>query len=405
MQFTYTATDKQGTQTSGRIEAASRNEVADMLHEKGLMVMSVNESIGMQLRKFGQIQIGKFSLKDRMIFTKQFVAMLEAGLPLVQTIEVLKEQAPNEAMGEQLGKVYKDLQNGMSLSKSFSKNSNIFSELETNLMSAGEKSGNLTEVLSNIGENMEKANKLKGKVKGALIYPAIISVAIVAVMAILIIFMVPQMENLYKDFGVQKLPFVTNIIVSISNFITSIVGIMTLVFFIILMIVIFGYYRSTDSGKRIFHRLALKLPVFGPLNVKIQAADFARLLSMLLSSGVPIIDALNIVADSTSNVIYQEAVRDAAAKVIKGVPLAVPLTQAKIYPAILTHVIAIGEETGKLDQVLADMATFFENEVNETAENLTKLLEPIILLVVSLLVGFLAIAVYWPIYSIGQYIK
>jgi type IV pilus assembly protein PilC len=403
--FNYTATDKQGNETKGKLEAASRDEVVDRLHEQELIVMSVEDSVGMQLKKLGQLRIGNFALKERLIFTKQFVAMLEAGLPLVQTIEVLKEQAPNEAMAEQLVMVYKDLQNGMSLSKSFAKNSNIFNTLETNLMSAGEKSGNLTEVLGNIGSNMEKANKLKGKVKGALIYPAIISVAIVAVMAILIIFMVPQMENLYKDFGVTKLPFVTSVIVSISNFITSVIGIVSLIFFAILMFIIFGYYRSTESGKKIFHKLALKVPVFGPLNVKIQAADFARLLSMLLSSGVPIIDALNIVADSTSNVIYQDAVRLAATKVLKGIPLAVPLTQANIYPKILTRVIAIGEETGKLDQVLADMALFFESEVNETAENLTKLLEPIILLVVSLLVGFLAIAVYWPIYSIGQYIK
>jgi len=403
--FKYTATDKQGNETKGKMEAASRDEVVDRLHAQELIVISVEDSVGMQLKKLGQIRIGNFSLKERLIFTKQFVAMLEAGLPLVQTIEVLKEQAPNEAMAEQLVMVYKDLQNGMSLSKSFAKNSNIFNVLETNLMTAGEKSGNLTEVLGNIGKNMEKANKLKGKIKGALIYPAIISVAIVAVMAILIIFMVPQMESLYKDFGVTKLPFVTGIIVSISNFITSIAGIVSLIFFAILMVIIFGYYRSTESGKRVFHKLALKLPVFGPLNVKIQAADFARLLSMLLASGVPIIDALNIVADSTSNVIYQDAVRVAATKVLKGVPLAVPLTQANIYPKILTRVIAIGEETGKLDQVLADMALFFESEVNETAENLTKLLEPIILLVVSLLVGFLAIAVYWPIYSIGQYIK
>ena len=173
---------------------------------------------------------------------------------------------------------------------------------------------------------------------------------------------------------------------------------------ILLILGVYIYYKSTQGGKRFFHKLVLKLPVFGGLNVKIQVAEFSRLLSLLLASGVPIIDALNIVADSTSNVIYQEVIRDAALTVTKGIPLAVPLTKSNIYPKILTRVVAIGEETGKLDQVLADMANFFEGEVNEMADNLTKLLEPIILLVVAGLVAFLAISVYWPIYSLGKYV-
>ena len=382
----------------------TRDEVVDILHSKGLIVVSIDDNVVFQLRKLGKIQIGGFSLKDRLIFTKQLVAMLQAGLPLIQAIEVLKEQSPNDAMKEDLISVYKDLQNGMALSKAFSKNSSIYSKLQTNLIEAGEKSGNMIEVLINVSKDLEKSNKLKSKIKGAMIYPAIIMAAVVGVMVILVVFMVPQMESLYKDFGVQDLPWVTQVIVSFSNFITSLYGLFTIVFVILLILGVYIYYKSTQGGKRFFHKLVLKLPVFGGLNVKIQVAEFSRLLSLLLASGVPIIDALNIVADSTSNVIYQEVIRDAALTVTKGIPLAVPLTKSNIYPKILTRVVAIGEETGKLDQVLADMANFFEGEVNEMADNLTKLLEPIILLVVAGLVAFLAISVYWPIYSLGKYV-
>ena len=404
MEFKYTVSDKQGTQIKGVMEAATRDEVVDQLHDQGMIVISVEDNLGMQLKKLGRIQIGGFSLKERLIFTKQLVAMLEAGLPLIQAIEVLREQSPNENMKEHLMNIYKDLQNGIALSKAFARNSNIYSKLQTNLIAAGEKSGNLNEVLINVEKDMEKSNKLRGKVKGALIYPAIISVAIFAVFFVLVVFMVPQMETLYNDFGVENLPGVTNIIVKFSNFLTSAYGIITIIFIVLMLFGAFVYYKSTDSGRRLFHRLILKVPIFGQLNVKIQVAEFSRLLSMLLSSGVPIIDALNIVADSTSNVIYAEAVKVAALKVTKGVPLALPLEQAKIYPKILTRVVAVGEETGKLDQVLADMAEFFETEVNEMADNLTKMLEPIILLVVAGLVGFLAVAVYWPIYSLGEYV-
>lgn len=404
MLFSYVASDKEGNATKGKIEAASRDEAVDILHSKGMIVISVDDNVAMQIQKIGRIQIGGFSIKDRMVFTKQLVAMLEAGLPLIQAIEVLTDQSPNELMQEQLRSMYKDLQNGLALSTSFEKNTKIYSKLEINLIKAGEKSGNLNEVLHNIAKNQEKAGRLRGKIRSAMIYPAIITVAIIAVMFILVVFMVPQMQSLYEDFGIEDLPWVTSIIVSFSNFITSLLGLFTLVFIVFLSIFVFGYYRTTPSGKRLFHRFILKLPIFGGLNKKIQVADFSRLLSLLLSSGVPIIDALNIVADSTSNVIYQEAVRDAASQVTKGVPLATPLTKSEIYPKILTRVVAIGEETGKLDQVLADMANFYENEVNEIADNLTKLLEPLILLVVAGLVAFLAVAVYWPIYSLGEYV-
>ncbi len=404
MKFKYTAADKTGTQIQGEWEAPSREDVVNYLHQKDLMVISIEENVALNFKELSQIQIGGFSLKDKLIVTKQLVAMLQAGLPLTQAMDVLKDQAPKEAMKEQLAKVHADLQNGSPLSASFHKNTKIFSEVQINLINAGEKSGNLVEILTKVADDMEKANKLKSKIKGAMIYPAIIVTAIIGVMIILIVFMVPQMEKLYADFGIQELPAVTKMIVGLGNFMTSLYGLLTAILIVLGVIASSYYYKSTDSGKRIFHRIALKLPIFGGLNEKIQVAEFSRLLALLLSSGVPIIDALNIVAKSTSNMIYSDSIRIAAKKVSKGVPLAVPLAQENVFPKVFTRVVAVGEETGKLDQILVDMSKFYDNEVNEIADSLTKLLEPIILLVVAGLVGFLAVAVYWPIYSLGQFL-
>lgn len=404
MKYNYTASDREGTEVKGNIEASSREQAVEQLHQKNLIVMSIDEDISLAFNRLANIQIGGFSLKDRVLLSKQLGVMLTAGLPLTQAMEVLVDQAQDDIMKEQLTGARNDLQNGIPLSQAFAKNTKIFNEVQINLIAAGEKSGNLVEIMQKISEDMEKAHQLRGKIRGALIYPAIIFVAIFLVMIVLVVFMVPQMEKLYEDFGIENLPFVTNIIVTFSNIITSTSGIVGISLFLLTSVIGFFYYRSTESGKRVFHKLALRLPVFGKLNNMIQVAEFSRLLSLLLSSGVPIVDALNIVANSTSNMIYADVVRESAAKVTKGVPLAQPMTRSDVFPKVFTRVITIGEETGKLDQVLLDMADFYDNEVSEMAGNLTKLLEPVILLIVAGLVAFLAIAVYWPIYNIGQYV-
>lgn len=402
MNFRYLATDKNGDELKGDMEAATREEVVNSLHAKGLVVVSIEEKIEVDLKTLSQIQIGGFSLKDKLLVVKQLTAMLTAGLPITQAMDVLMQQAPNPTMQREINKVYKDLQNGIALSKAFQKNSKIFSEVQINLIAAGEKSGNLVTVLTKIQEDMSKANKLRNKIRGAMIYPAIIFVAIVAVFVVMVLFMVPQMEKLYDDFGIEELPLVTNIILTISNFFVSVTGIATLVLLVVAFVVAFYYYRTTSSGKKIVHRIVLKIPVFGPLNEKIQVAEFSRLTSLLMQSGVPIVSTLQIVANSTSNIIFKEVIIQAADSVSKGVPLAVPLNKSKVFPEIFSRIVVVGEETGKLDQVLADMAGFYDEEVTNTADNLTKLLEPFILLTVGLLVAFLALAVYWPIYSIGD---
>ncbi len=404
MKYKYVAFTKTGEKVTGIKKADSRDEVVNFLQSQNLIVESVEESLGVALKKILNTQIGGFSLKDKNVFAKQLVIMLESGLPLTQAIQVLKDQAPNSAMKEDLGNIYHDLQNGSPLSASFKKHSKIFNDVQINLIAAGEKSGNLVSILKKIEEDLARARNLKSKIKGALIYPAVIFVAIIVVLVIMITFMIPQVEKLYAEFGIEELPFITKFIVNISHFVTSIFGLFTIFLIIFSSIAIYFYYKSTESGKKFFHKVSLKLPVFGKLNNKIQVAEFARLLSLLLVSGVPIVDALNIVADSTSNIIYANAIRDSAKRVTKGVPLAVPLSKNGIFPVLFTKVVVVGEETGRLDQVLSEMAKFYELEATQIADSLTKLLEPFILLITAGLVAFLAIAVYWPIYSIGQYI-
>ncbi|MBN1331612.1 type II secretion system F family protein [Candidatus Dojkabacteria bacterium] len=402
MKFSYTASDKNGKLVKAVIEADTRDEVVNTLHAQGLIVMSVEEKIRSSFKDIGQIQISGYGLKDKLMVVKQLVAMITAGLPITQAMDVLKDQAPNPKMKAEIIRVYKDLQNGIPLSKAFSKNSKIFSEVQVNLMAAGEKSGNLVEILGKIQQDMANANRLRNKIRGAMIYPAIIFVAIIAVFVVLVTFLVPQMEKLYADFGIEELPGLTNIIVKVSKFVVSPIGLIVIIVLLIAGISAYYYYNSTESGKRMMHRIILKIPVFGDLNQKIQVAEFARLTSMLLKSGVPIVDTLNIVANSTSNILFKEVVEESAVNVSKGIPLAVSLSKNKIFPPVFSRIVVVGEETGKLDQVLSDMAGFYDEEVTNMADNLTKLLEPFILLVVGGLVAFLAIAVYWPVYSIGD---
>ncbi|HEC64739.1 MAG TPA: type II secretion system F family protein [bacterium] len=221
----------------------------------------------------------------------------------------------------------------------------------------------------------------------------------------MMIFMVPAIEELYADFGGAELPLITRLMVDTGRFVSTPLGLISIVGSIAMLVIGYRYYSSTKSGRNFLDKIFLKVPVFGALNTKIQLTQLARLTSMLLTSGIPIVDALNIVGESLTNVHFRNALEFASREVGKGIPLAVPLSKSKYVPIILSQMIATGEETGKLDEVLLSLATYYENEVNEITANLTKLMEPIILLVVGGLVGILAIAIYLPIYQIGEFVQ
>jgi type IV pilus assembly protein PilC len=401
-EFTYTATSRDGRQVSGKKEAETSAEVAKALHEQGLIVVSIQENLAVDFSRFANINIGKISLKDRMIIAKQLATMLGAGLPLIQSLDVLIQQTENKATKAELTSVYKAVEGGISLSKAFEKNSSIFDKLQVSLIAAGEKSGNLVEILTQLMHTMEKSYNLRSKIRGAMIYPAIIFVAMMAVIFVMIVFMIPTVKDLYDDLGISELPAVTQFFVNISNFLSSPAGLIVTIITIIAFIIGFRSYYSTKSGKRVIDKFLLRMPIFGKIFEYSQIVQMTRLLSMMIVSGLSIIDSIKTVSTALSNIHYKEAMDRAAVDVSKGVQLAVSLSQSDVIPIMLLKMVAIGEETGTLDKMLKDMSNFYDSELNSLADNLTKLMEPVILLVFGLIAALLALAVYSPIYTITQ---
>jgi type IV pilus assembly protein PilC len=403
--FTYEATSRQGQRVTGTREAESRDDVATFLHDQGLVVITISENVGIDFKKLGSIQIGGIPLSERVIFVKQLSTMLSAGLPIIQALDILVQQTKNSSLKDKLARVYKSVEAGTSLAEAFKKDKTIFNNLELSLLVAGEKSGTLNEIMAQIAVDMEKSKSLRGKIIGAMIYPVIIMVVMVIVLIVMLVFMVPSVKSLYADFGVSELPGITQFLVNISEAVTNPFGAIAIILIIIFSIVGLRYYYATYQGRRAIDRLLLKMPVFGSLLNKVQITQFARLLSLLMKSGVPIVESMRTVADAIGNTIYKDLILQAADEVLKGNPMAVPLAKDNIMPLVMLKMIATGEETGKLDKVLSDMAAYYEAEVEETTSNLTKLMEPFILLTVGVMVGFMAIAIYLPLYSIGQYIQ
>ncbi len=407
-EFLYTAIDSTGKKIEGKRNAQKKEEVMEFLNAKSLTVISIRESFGVDLKKIGSIEIGGQSLGERVIIAKQLSTMVSAGIPILQAIGILVEQTTKPSLKEKFQNVYKNIESGLSLSKSFERAGGLFTEVQINLIAAGEKSGNLNDMLNKVAEDLEKSKNMRGKILGALIYPVIIFVVLIIVVGVMIVFMVPQVSELYASFGQPELPLVTRILVRISSLIgnpTFIIGLL-----IIIASLFLSYRAYTDKPERRipFDKIKIKIPVFGPLLKKIQLAEFCRIMSMLISSGIPIIEALEIVAKAMPLTLYETILNKAKEDVTKGTSISVSIAKNNYkdtFPPILLKIIATGEESGKLDKVLEDMYLYYNNEVEQITGNLTKLLEPFILVLVGGMVAFLAIAIYYPIYQVGNFIN
>lgn len=402
-EYSYVASKKDGTQIKGVRKAESPNQIVEYLHENNLVVGSIQENIGLDFKRLAEIQIGGLPLKEKMILTKQLSTMIGAGVPLVQSLDVLISQTKNKAVKGDLMKVFEGVQGGSTLSQAFSKNSNVYDELQISLLEAGEKSGNMVEVLQQITIDLEKRNQLVAKIRGAMIYPVIIFVVIIVVVIVMMVFMIPAVKNLYDDFGVDSLPWITQMFVDISDAVTNPIGASIGILSALALVIGGKMYYSSPSGRRSIDKLLLKVPVFGVLFEYSQVVQMTRLLAMLVKSGLSIVDSLTTVSKAMGNIHYKDALDQAVIDVSKGSPIAVSLAKSEVIPVIVIKMIAIGEETGTVDKMLLDMSKFYEEELNNLADNLTKLMEPIILLVVGVIVAILAIAIYLPIYQISSF--
>lgn len=405
--FAVVAINSLGKRIEDSKEADSKEDLVAYFQKKGYTIISVKEDLSFQLQNLLNIEIGSYSLSERVLIAKQLATMISAGIPIIQAISILQEQATKDSLKEKLKKVYKKIESGTSLSQAFQSEEGIFTEVQINLIAAGEKSGRLNEILQKVADDMEKSKNLQGKVLGALIYPIVVFILMFVILTVLVVFMVPQVRELYASFGQEDLPAITEFLVVTSEFLSSPAALILIPLLIASGYLSYRIYTSKEEGRIAVDKIRLKIPIFGSLLGKIQLVEFCRLTSLLLNSGVPVIEALEIVSRALGSDIHSKIVRDSIEDVKKGTSISLSIAKNNIdeaFPPILIRVISTGEESGNLDSVLADLYKFYNAEVEQTTDNLTKAMEPFILVIVGGLVGFLAIAIYLPLYQITEFV-
>lgn len=398
--FQWSGKTPKGIIESGEMTTATKEDVIAQLRKRNITATLVTE----KAKKEGKVIFGgRVKDKDIVIFTRQFATMIDAGLPLVQALEILSAQVENKTLGKTIQQVKIDVESGATYADALKKHPRIFSELYVNMVAAGEAGGILDTILNRLAVYIEKAMKLKKKVKGALVYPAVVTTIAVLVIAIIMIFVVPTFSKMFAQLG-GTLPLPTRMVINLSGFIAGMGGLMTLGA-IIALIVFIIQVRRTEKGKYIIDKISLKLPIFGVLLNKVAVAKFTRTLGTLVSSGVPILDGFEITAKTSGNKVVEYAIMDVRKGVVGGKTLAEPITKAKVFPPMVTHMIAVGESTGALDAMLAKIADFYDDEVDASVSNLTAMMEPLLMVFLGGAVGYIVVAMYLPIFKLITLIK
>jgi type IV pilus assembly protein PilC len=402
--FEYKVRDRAGKMSSGKLEAESQSQVASKLKSMGYAPVSITQSnAGMskelKIPGFGKKKVG---LKDLAVFSRQFATMVNAGLSLLRALNILVEQTENPELARVLAEVRNDIESGNSLSSGMAKHPDVFPPLMVNMCRAGEVGGFLDSVMLQIAANYEAETKLRGKVKAAMTYPIVVlCIALISVIGMLL-FIVPTFAGLFKTLG-GTLPLPTRILVILSSGLK--VAVIPLIILIIVGVQVWKRIKRTPQVRNIVDPLKLKLPVFGELFRKIALTRFARNLGTMMQSGVPILQSLDIVAETTGNVVLERATRAVQESVRTGESLAQPLTQHPVFPPMVVQMMAVGEDTGALDTMLHKIAEFYDQEVEATTESLTALIEPLMIAFLGGIVGSMIIALYMPIFKIFDLIK
>jgi len=399
-EFVYEARARSGETRKGTMEAESIEAVESRLKSQNLNPVKVK-------KKPKEFHIGfgsPVSEKELVVFTRQFATMIDAGLPLVQCLEILSTQGENKTFGKILKEVKAYVEGGGTFSDALSKHPKVFDTLYVNLVAAGELGGILDTILSRLAVYIEKRVKLKSQVRGALIYPSIIAFVAIAVIFILLTWVIPAFQAMFSDFGGEDaLPGITRFVIAVSHGFVS--NLPITIGLVVIFIITFVVTNRTPNGKRFWHGLLLKAPLIGPVMRKIAVARFCRTLGTLLSSGVPILDAMSVVAKSAGNVVIEDAVNMTSDKIREGRTMAEPLMETKVFPSMVVQMIGVGEQTGALDTMLNKIADFYEEEVDVAVAALTSMLEPIMLVVMGGIVGFIMIAMYMPIFDIAGQVQ
>lgn len=390
--YKYTAEDPYGAEITGQYEPFTEQEVRIYLKRSNLSRIEIKRSWLRADISFGE----KVKIKDLVIFTRMFGALSKAAVPLDQALRVLHEQTDNKKLKQSVQRVIVDVESGASLAESMRNQPSVYPTLYTNMIEAGEISGNLDTILDRLSDMLERNEAIRSKVKGALVYPAIIAVVASLAIAALLMFVVPQFVSVFRDAGVE-LPLPTKIAVWTSTFLQNqwyfvLAGIIGLI--------IGGKYMQKIPGfEEFWSEVSLRLPVLGEVVLKGSLARFSRTLSTVLASGVSILDGLDLTAETADNKVIARVIRDAQTEISTGSEIAPPLRQSEVFPPLVTSMIAIGEESGDLPGMLAKVADFYEEDVEKTVDNALKLIEPIMLVVMGVLVGGIMMAIYLPMFD------
>jgi len=397
--FSYTVKNKEGKTVTGDADARSKDAIIELLRKQELTIISVEEDRFAGAKKAQLAK--KVKLDDLVIFSRQLATMVEAGIPLVSVLDVLSQQIETKGFAAVIGKVRDDVETGSSLSQALSKHQKIFSQLYINMVKAGESSGMLDEILNRVATYLEKTAALQRKLKTAMIYPiAVISIA-TAITVFLLVKVVPTFKGIFDMLG-GTLPLPTQILLLASDFLRHwfLFGFIGVIIFIVALV----QCAKTEKGKLILDTLLLKLPVFGSIIRKVSVAKFSRTLSTLVKSGVPILSSLDIVAKTSGNKVIEAVIKDTQKSVRDGKNLAEPLAKAKVFPPMVTRMIAVGEQAGELEKMLTKIADFYDEQVDAAVTGLTSLIEPMIIVFLGVIIGGIVLAIFMPIFKITELI-
>ncbi|MEI8355169.1 MAG: type II secretion system F family protein [Deltaproteobacteria bacterium] len=398
--FTWEARSRSGSTQKGVMDATNMASVDAQLKKfgfSGIKIKGEGTGLGKSLKMPG-FGARKVQTKELVIFTRQFATMIDSGLPLVQCLDILSSQQENKTFKDILLQVKESVESGSTFADALGKHPKAFDALFVNLVAAGEVGGILDTILARLAAYMEKAMKLKKQVKGAMVYPATIMSIAVVVIAVILIFVIPTFAKMFVDFG-SDLPVPTKFVIALSNFIVK--YILLIIGVAIGLYLLLKKYYASANGKKTIDRLALNAPIVGPLIRKVSVARFTRTLGTMVSSGVPILDGLDIVARTAGNKIIEEAIYKVRQAISEGKTIAEPMAESGVFPPMVVQMIAVGEATGAMDTMLNKIADFYDDEVDSAVGNLTAMMEPLLMVFLGVTVGGLVIAMYLPIFKIA----
>lgn len=396
VKYLYRAKNVQGQVVTGTVTAGSEFEAEKALLDNRLAAIDI-----VQEKKFaaGSLFKAKITTRDRGLFARQLATMISAGMTLTKSLSIVAQQARNNRLKEIYNGVYRDLEEGYSFSSALAKYPEAFDRVFIAIVKSGETTGNLEKVLEETANRLENESNFASKIKGAMLYPAFILVALLLIGAYMMIKVIPQLKTVFEQAG-SNLPILTRALIALSNFLTQYWWAALLI--LVVAIIATRYWVISDFGARTINRWQITIPGVKQLTIGIYMSRFSRVMEMLILAGVPLLDGLKITAGTMNNQVFEEGINEMIVEVEKGVPLSVPILKNDHFPTLLGQMVSVGEQTGKMDQVLGKVAEYYEEETNQRIKSISTLVEPVILVIIGAGVAFLVFAVLMPIYNIAQ---